>query len=202
MGSSPTDARSQLLGAAWIAPRAGSPQRELILARDRANLDQGMHFAIHDLAGTVRDLDNAFEQYLAYKETRAAAGDNLNNQMTAFVIAGGIRNVTFLNVLQALNDWGNAVSSEAQALVSYNIALADLERKTGTILETHGIVFFEERYGSAGPLCPFGPDRCYPWSVMPGDSEDRYPVGNEPAENSFDLKNPVQRIRIRDGLVP
>ncbi len=178
--------------------RAALRQQEMLLARDRANLNQGMHFAVHDLAGTLRNLDNAYEQYLAYKETREAAGLNLDVQLANNRTGRSI----FLNSLQALNDWGNAVSSEAQALVSYNVALADLERKTGTILDTHGIVFFEERYGSAGPLCPFGPDRCYPWSVMPGDSEDRYPVGTEPAENSFDLKNPVQRIRVKDGLLP
>ena len=55
-------------------------------------------------------------------------------------------------MLQALNDWGNAVSSEAQQLLTYNIALATLERQTGTILETHGLVFDEERFRAAGPL--------------------------------------------------
>ena len=33
----------------------------------------------------------------------------------------------YLNVLQALNDWGTAVSSEAQQLLNYNVALAALE---------------------------------------------------------------------------
>jgi len=178
--------------------RAAARQLETIIARDRANLDQGMHFAIHDLAATVRALDNAYEQYLAYRENRQAATENLNRQLAArqtdFVI--------LLNVLQALNDWGNSVSSEANALVSYNIALADLERKTGTILETHGIVFYEERFGAAGPLCPFGPERCYPWSTTPSQPTDRYPTTGEPAENSFDLTNPVQRVRIRDGQLP
>ena len=62
--------------------------------------------------------------------------------------------------MQALNDWGNAVSSEAQQLLTYNMALAILERQTGTILETHGLVFNEERFRAAGPLpCH---DRLYP----------------------------------------
>ena len=67
----------------------------------------------------------------------------------------------YLNVLQALNDWGNAVSSEAQQLLIYNTALATLERQTGTILETHGLVFAEERFrrrtASAPPPIPLRP---------------------------------------------
>lgn len=177
--------------------RAMLRQQELILARDRANLEQGMHFAIHDLAITVRDIDNAYEQYLAFKETREAATDNLNQQLAEYLVG----NVIFLNVLQALNDWGNSVSSEAQALTSYNVALAELERKTGTILETHGVIFYEERHRAAGPLCPFK-DRCYPYSVGPGNNAARYPTSSEPAENSFDLQNPVQRIRLRDTVPP
>ena len=38
-----------------------------------ANVEQAIHGALHELAGTVRDLDSAYEQYLAYVETRKAA---------------------------------------------------------------------------------------------------------------------------------
>jgi hypothetical protein len=98
-----------------------------------------------------------------------------------------------LNVLQALNDWGNAVTSEAAALLTYNVSLATLERRTGTILQTHGLVFNEERFRAAGPLLLPSHDRLYPSANPPDGNPQLYPPGNEPAENSFDLRNPAPR---------
>jgi outer membrane protein TolC len=167
--------------------RARVRQQELILARDRANLEQGLHAAIHELAASVRELDSSFEQYLAFRETRAAAFENLQVQIEQFKAR---RNI-YLNVLVALNDWGAAVTSEARALLNYNIALATLERQTGTILETHGLVFVEERTRAAGPLGCLGHDRYYPSAVVPAGQPARYPGQAEPAENAFDLRNPT-----------
>jgi hypothetical protein len=136
------------------------------------------------VAANVRDLDNAYDQYLAFKETRAAALDNLKVQIEQFRAR---RNI-YLNVLQALNDWGNSVSAEAQALISYNVLLATLERQTGTILETNGLFFNEERFKAAGPLgvCK----RLYPAAVTADGKPTRYPGTKEPGENAFDLKKP------------
>ncbi len=170
--------------------RAQVRQQKLVIARDRANEEQGVHAALHQLAETIRELDSAYDQYLAYKETRDAATANLRTQFDLFE-QGGLKSVIYLNVLQALNDWGNAVSSEAQQLLNYNIALATLERQTGTILETHGLVFVEERFRAAGPLR--GHDRLYPFAQPPAGSPQQYPGTGEPSENSFDLQNPVQR---------
>jgi outer membrane protein TolC len=169
--------------------RAQVRQQELVIFRDRANLEQGVHAAVHQLAASVRDLDSAYEQYLAFKETRTAAFANLNVQIEQFR-AG--RNI-YLNVLQALNDWGNAVSSEALQLLTYNVTLATLERQTGTILDTHGLVFVEERFRAAGPLGILGPGRLYPAAEIPVGSPQRYPATDEPSENAFDLRNPAPR---------
>jgi outer membrane protein TolC len=169
--------------------RALARQQELLIARDRANVDQQLHFAFHQLAATLRDLDSAYEQYLAFKETRAAADINLRVQIERFRTGQSI----YLNVLQALNDWGSAVSSEAQQLLTYNISLANLERQTGTILETHGLVFVEERFRAAGPLGVLGHGRLYPSAEIPVGSPQLYPGTGQPAENSFDLRNPAQR---------
>lgn len=163
--------------------RALVRQTNLLIARDRANIEQAVHAATHELAATTRDLDNAYEQYRAYVETRAAALENLKVQTEQFNAGRAI----YLNVLQALNDWGNAVSSEARALLSYNVLLANLERQTGTILETHGMVFYEERFRAAGPLLR---ERCYPSAIFTTGDPTRYPGGVEPSENSFDLRNP------------
>ncbi len=167
--------------------RALVREQRLLIARDRANIDQQLHAAVHDLAATLRELDSAYAQYLAFRETRVAADVNLRVQTEKFRTGQTI----YLNVLQALNDWGTAVSSEAQQLLNYNIALAVLERQTGTILDTHGLVFAEERFKAAGPLlvCP----RDYPEATVPVGGKPRYPGSGQPSEDSFDLRNPDPR---------
>jgi outer membrane protein TolC len=169
--------------------RAQVRQQKLLIARDRANVAQGVHAAVSQLASTLRELDSAYEQYLAYEEMRVAADINLRVQNEKFRAGQTI----YLNVLQALNDWGNAVSSEAQQLLNYNISLAVLERQTGTILETHGLVFAEERFRAAGPLLCH--DRLYPFAQPPVGFPHLYPGTGTPAEDAFDLRNPAQRDR-------
>jgi outer membrane protein TolC len=166
--------------------RAQARQQKLLIVRDWANVEQQIHLAIHQLASTIRDLDSAYEQYLAFKETRVAADINLRVQNEKFRTGQTI----YLNVLQALNDWGTAVSSEAQQLLIYNTSLAALEQETGTILETHGLVFVEERFRAAGPLLN---GRLYPFSQPPGGSPQGYPGTDAASEHSFDLRNPAQR---------
>ena len=174
------------------AERARLRQRELILARDRANLEQGLHAASHSLATTVRSLDQTYEQYVAFKEAREAARINLNQQLAQFRNA----RVNFLSVLLAITDWGNAISEEATAVTQYNTLLAELERQSGTILESHGVRFYEERYGSIGPLGRLAQPVCYPESNPPSENYDRYPAGDQPAENIFNLEDPT-RFRIQ-----
>ena len=60
-------------------------------------------------------------------------------------------------------------------------------------LETHGLVFHEERFKAAGPLGIFGHGRMYPSAIVPVGNPQRYPAGAEPSENSFDLQNPAPR---------
>jgi len=171
------------------AGRANVRQQELLIARDRANLNQGMHSATHDIAASLRNLAQFYEQYLAFREFREAARLNLDVQLAQF------RNgrVIYLNVLQAITDWGNSVSQEAQSLTQYNIELANLERQTGTILETHGVRFFEERFRAIGPLTRIAPPRAYPRAMAPTPNAPMYPGGNQPAENSFNLRDPITR---------
>lgn len=173
--------------------RARVRQQKLIIARDRANLDQSVHAAIHQLALTARELDNSYEQYLAQREVRAAALSNLQVQMAQ---QQANRNI-YLDVLRALTAWGDAVSAEAQALTAYNVALATLERQTGTILETHGLVFLEERFGAAGPLGCI--EALYPRALPPAGTPTRYPGTGRPSEDFFELKKPELERR---PLVP
>jgi outer membrane protein TolC len=174
--------------------RAQLRNAELVLVSDRANLEQGLHSTLHILAENMRNLAQFHEQYKAFQETRVAARINLEAQVAAYKV-GGVKagGLFFLNVLQAITDWGNAVSSEAQALAQYNIELANLERQTGTILETHGVRFFEERSAFAGPLGRLQKHRKYPTSMPPSANAPRYPDKGEPAEKMLERDVPSFR---------
>ena len=178
--------------------RAGLRRAELILARDRANLEQGLHAMAHDLAAVVRTIDQNYEQYRAFKETREAARENLEQQLAEFRAGRTI----YLNVLQAISDWGNSITAEALSLTRYNTDLANLRRSTGTILETHAIWFFEERFAAIGPLGRLGPQRLYPLGLPPGPNDNRYPTGTEPAEKVFRLDPPAIPKGQELGLIP
>jgi hypothetical protein len=142
---------------------------------------------LNNVADNVRNISQFYEQYRAFRETRAAARINLEQQLAEFRVGRAI----FLNVLQAITDWGNAVSAEAQSLAQYNTELARLERETGTILETHGIRFFEERFQSIGPLGRLAKPVCYPEAVPPGPNAPRYPVDREGGDAALNKDKPV-----------
>lgn len=171
--------------------RASLRQQQLIIRRDRANLEQGLHQMQHLLALSLRNLDQFYEQYERFQSVRQAADQNLEQQMQRYFVG----TESFIVVLQAIVDWGNSVSSAAQALAQYNTELATLELQTGSILESHGIAFFEERFRAIGPLGRHGFDRSYPMLRRPNDQVARYEGGERPSEENFDLEDPVQRRR-------
>src|SRR5262249_300523 len=74
-------------------------QERLIIEKDRANLLQAIHAAIHELAATLRNLDSAYEQYIAFRDARMAADINVRVQNEKYKAGHTI----YLNVLQALN---------------------------------------------------------------------------------------------------
>jgi outer membrane protein TolC len=175
--------------------RAALRQQELIIQRDQVNLQQGLHQASHNIAISIRNLELFYAQYERYQAVRKAAMENLEQQIEI-----GNELEQFIVLLQAIVDWGNAVSSEAQALVQFNSELANLERETGTILESHGISFVEERFGSIGPLGRLALPVLYPEATPPEGNVDRYQGGSESSEQRFDLVDPIERLR-GDGQV-
>ncbi len=192
LSSSPREFQGWQLGVNFAVPlglrqsRAALRQQQLLIMRDRANLQQGLHGATHVLAANYRNLAQFYEQYQALKEARAAARYNLAAQSARFETELTL----YLNVLQAITNWGNSVSAEAQTLVQYNSELANLEQQTGTILESHGVRFVEERFGAIGPMGRLFAGRCYPRDSLPGPNTDQYESTPEPAENVFGLDNP------------
>jgi len=171
--------------------RAALRRQELIVMRDRANLEQGLHETAHVLATTYRSLAQFYDQYQAFKKARAAARVVYDGRTAQWRVG----KTFYLNVRVALADWGNAISAESQALAQYNTELATLEYQTGTILESHGIRFVEERYGSIGPLGRAFRPRCYPKDRRPCPGPPRYPAGTERSENFFDLDAPIPSRR-------
>ncbi|MCA9011466.1 MAG: TolC family protein [Planctomycetaceae bacterium] len=163
--------------------RAQVRSQELLIRRDRASIQQGLHQTEHQLASTIRSIDQNFLQYEAFRDARQAAKENLEVQVAA--VRSG--RVIFLNFLQGVTDWGNAVAAEAQALTSYNTDLATLERQTGTILETHGVRFVEEQFASIGTHGRCFEDECYPRDLRPQENQPRYDDLGKPAEEAFDL---------------
>lgn len=179
------------------AERAGVRSSELLIARDRANLAQGLHNTQHILAANLRTLDQAYLQYEAFQEAREAAREFLEAQFAAY--RNEREQVLFLNVLQAISDFGNAVSQEASALLQYNTTLANLERETGTILETHGVYLLEDLDCAIGPHClRVGKNRdrrgrLYTTGHHPSANSARYLGSDEPAEQAFDLDDAPKR---------
>jgi outer membrane protein TolC len=181
--------------------RANLRNAELILTSDKANLDQARHRAIHLLASNMRNLSQYYEQYKAYSETRTAARINLEQQIANYEA----KRVIFLNVLQAITDWGNAVSSEAQALAQYNTELANLEQQTGTILESHNVRFMEERFKAIGPLGRLAKPCLYPFASPPGPNAPRYPETGGPPDKTLDMDRPSFKdlpIMPKEGTLP
>lgn len=171
------------------AARANLRSNELILMRDKANLRQGQHAATHEIAQSLRSLASTYQQYEAFIKLREASLENLQQLEKTSTV--GL--AEFQVVLQGISDWGNAVSSEALALTTYNSQLAQLEQQTGTILEVHGIRFYEELYGSLGPLGKHGECCNYPKNLRPRENDRLYDYGDRPAEESFNLEEYPRR---------
>ncbi len=156
--------------------------QELNLMRDRANFQQQLHATNHVLAASVRDVAQYYEQFQAFRRTREAARINLDRQLADY-LAG--RQTLYLNVLQAITAWGDALSSEVNSLALYNSELAQLEREAGVILDNHGIQFIEESYGSIGPLGRFQKPVYYPAAEVVGPSA---PLPVPPVDRQYNLK--------------
>ncbi len=169
------------------ADRAALRRAELLLARDRSLLDQQVHTATHEIAGSLRNLEQFYAQFKAFQVVREAAQITLQRQFD-FARIGGIRTepLTYVNVLLAITDWGNSVSGEARSLTAYNSELARLDRLVGTILQRHGVQFAENDYESLGPRY-FAPCPEYPATNTPTSPRPSYEKGDKPSEQSFDL---------------
>lgn len=178
--------------------RADLRRLELVLARDRANLHEGLRQASNALARSYRNLAQYYEEYVETKRASSAALVNVEAQKDRWqvggVAAGGIGQTPYLNYLQAITNWGTTKSAEAQALLRYNSELAAFELEMGTILEAHGIAFYEEGFRSIGPAGRLAHDHCYPRATPVGENAVRYPGGTKPSEELFKADSPGELL--------
>lgn len=175
--------------------RARLRQTELLLANDRLNLKQGLLQASHTLASVLRTIDQLHEQAEAFRIAREASEASLQQQFARYSVG----TLDIVDFLLALNTWASSVTSEARAITQLNSTLATLEAESGTILETHGVRMFEERYCSLGPLGRFHKGRQYPSAVRPTENATRYADGAEASENAFNLQVPVDLTKSPDA---
>ncbi|MFN5624552.1 MAG: TolC family protein, partial [Planctomyces sp.] len=177
VSAGPGDNTDWTMGVVFTVPlslresRARVRNQELLIAKDRANIQQMLHQVEHQLATSLRTIEQNLQQYEAYREARQASAFNVRAQRANIQA----QRDTILSELLAITDWANAVAAEAQSLTAYNTELANLELQSGTILETHGVRFMEERFGSPGPRgwC-MEENGSYPQSLKPGDNVPRY----------------------------
>ena len=165
--------------------RADLRRQELMIVRDRADLDQALHNAVHRLAATYRNMAQFYEQYRVSREEKEAALENYDYQRALWDNQG--TGALYLNMLQALTQLGNAHTTEAQSLTQYNTEMAGLQREAGAILEAHGVRFSEEWFASIGPSGRLFSYPCYPRDIRPGPNLERYEDGTEPSEHFFEL---------------
>jgi len=192
VSAGPGDNTDWTMGVVFTVPlslresRARVRNQELLIAKDRANIQQSLHQVEHQLATSLRTIEQNLQQYEAYREARQASAFNVRAQRANIQA----QRDTILSELLAITDWANAVAAEAQSLTAYNTELANLELQSGTILETHGVRFMEERFGSIGPhgWC-MEENGSYPQSLKPGDNVPRYREEQRPSEEAFDLKD-------------
>jgi hypothetical protein len=173
--------------------------RNSLLARDRANLHEGLRQASQALARSYRNLAQYYEEYLAAKrrahrrprQCRSAA------EPRSLEVSRRNRANHISTTCRPLPVGATTKSAEAQALLRYNSELTAFELEMGTILETHGIAFYEEGFRSIGPAGRLAHDHCYPRSTPVGENAVRYPGGTEPSENLFKADSPGELLTPR-----
>ncbi|HEY0787653.1 MAG TPA: TolC family protein [Thermoanaerobaculia bacterium] len=123
-----------------IGARAERRRAELNLERsvqDKADIEQLVAIQVRQAA---RDIETSSRQIAASKAAREAAEQNLEAERRRFE-NGMSTNFDVLRVQQELAD---AQSSEIQALVSYNKAVAAYHRSVGDLLQMRGISVNEQ----------------------------------------------------------
>ncbi|HSE84391.1 MAG TPA: TolC family protein [Thermodesulfobacteriota bacterium] len=88
-----------------------------------------------DIRNAIREVENSLRRIEAARTSNQLAGEVLGNEEERLKVGIG----TTRDVLEAQRDLVNEQTQLIRAIADYNIALAQLERAKGTLLETSGV---------------------------------------------------------------
>ncbi|NMD09576.1 MAG: TolC family protein, partial [Acidobacteria bacterium] len=123
------------IGLNTVLSRAAYAQAELATQTADLSLKNTERAAVLEIRNAVRTVQTAFKQVQAYKIARDLAEKKLAAEEEKLRL-GLSTNYT---VLQYQRDLTTAQVQELKSVIDYNIALADLDRSMGTLLENRNI---------------------------------------------------------------
>jgi outer membrane protein TolC len=123
------------------APLANTRTAQYQLLRQRAFLDQIVHQTSHSLARFFLEVDSNYKLFKTASRLRQAAQVRL--ETTRAYYEEGRTGITIDRLLDAVNQYANAIANEAQYKTSYNTSIVALEEARGTLLSDDNIVVLE-----------------------------------------------------------
>ncbi|MGA2266318.1 MAG: TolC family protein [Phycisphaerae bacterium] len=121
------------------AAEAELRHQKLARLQTLTNLQNAADLVTQDVRDTARQVQTSYQEMLAQRASVAAAAMQLRALEDTEKIRGRLT-PEFLQVkLQAQESLSQAQHAELQALINYNIALADLNRVTGTTLQVQNV---------------------------------------------------------------
>ncbi len=120
---------------------AGVRNAQLLLARERARLQEAELEVSHQLAYAIRELESTLVQAQTNYNRRIAARDEVKAAREKY--RAGVRDGTLTNVLDAERRLAEAESDYYRTLVDYNKAIAQVHYRKGSLLEYNGVYLSE-----------------------------------------------------------
>ncbi len=156
--------------------RREASRREL--EKQQASFEQVRRQSTHALARFFLELDANYKQLQAAQKLRGAAQQRLETQRASHEEG----KVTVDRLLDAVNQYANAIAQEAHYKSSYNTSIAALEEAKGTLLASDKITVVEPHARpKADPSAKV--DR-----VAPASFEAPAPAAPRPGARTFNLK--------------
>ena len=141
---------SGLIGAEFTVPigfrreRSAVRNAELVLARNRALLQEQELEVTHRLAHAVRDLEDNYVLAQTYFNRRVAAQKEVEATSAAYETGS----ITLNILLDAQRRLAEAEIDFFRAVIDYNLAIVDIHTQKGSLLEYDGITLTEGPWAS------------------------------------------------------
>jgi len=124
-----------------IGAKSSLSQAEITERRQREELRDAVSGIALEVEDATGDVASAYKRVAAARVARELAEENLRNQQKRYDVGM----VTTTDILRFQDNVATAMASEARAIADHAIALADLQRAEGTLLDEYGInVRFED----------------------------------------------------------